>query len=206
MGCFAAMTQSTLVFWNLVQQVAGVHDGQTFERAGRTMVLFDNERSMRGFIDNIRTLNITYTNNLRDAMIERLRGAGIQVNDNIEEGRFVLESFSKKSAVSERNGEVAGNSSSDSLLSSRKDHLSRHPLPNSKDGANLQRNTEIAKIKLKKIKNSGGILIKDGNAAGNHPPVHDSSRIFYVYDVMTAFRADLSPQNGCICMVSQNCQ
>ena len=84
MGCFAAMTQSTLVFWNLVQQVAGVHDGQTFERAGRTMVLFDNERSMRGFIDNIRTLNITYTNNLRDAMIERLRGAGIQVNDNIE--------------------------------------------------------------------------------------------------------------------------
>lgn len=38
----------------------------------------------------------------------------------------------------------------------------------------------------------------------NHPPVHDSSRIFYVYDVMTAFRADLSPQNGCICMVSQN--
>ena len=79
-------------------------------------------------------------------MIERLRGAGIQVNDNIEEGRFVLESFSKKSAVSERNGEVAGNSSSDSLLSSRKDHLSRHPLPNSKDGANLQRNTEIAKI------------------------------------------------------------
>ena len=151
---------------NLVQQVAGVHDGQTFERAGRTMVLFDNERSMRGFIDNIRTLNITYTNNLRDAMIERLRGAGIQVNDNIEEGRFVLESFSKKSAVSERNGEVAGNSSSDSLLSSRKDHLSRHPLPNSKDGANLQKNTEIAKIKLKKIKNSGGILIKDGNAAG----------------------------------------
>ena len=27
----------------------------------------------------------------------------------------------------------------------------------------------------------------------NHPPAHDSSRIFYVYDVMTAFRADLSP-------------
>jgi len=73
-------------------------------------------------------------------MIERLRGAGIQVNDNIEEGRFVLESFSKKSAVSERNGEVAGNSSSDSLLSSRKDHLSRHPLPNSKDGAKVRKN------------------------------------------------------------------
>ena len=72
-------------------------------------------------------------------MIERLRGAGIQVNDNIEEGRFVLESFSKKSAVSERNGEVAGNSSSDSLLSSRKDHLSRHPLPNSKDGAKVRK-------------------------------------------------------------------
>ena len=76
---------------NLVQQVAGVHDGQTFERAGRTMVLFDNERSMRGFIDNIRTLNITYTNNLRDAMIERLRGAGIQVNDNIEDGQRILD-------------------------------------------------------------------------------------------------------------------
>ena len=100
---------------------------------------------------NIRTLNITYTNDLRDAMIGRLRNAGIQVNDNIEEGRFVLESFSKKSAVSERNGEVAGNSSSDSLLSSRKDHLSRHPLPNSKDGANLQRNTEIAKINNENI-------------------------------------------------------
>ena len=76
---------------NLVQQVAGVHDGQTFERAGRTMVLFDNERSMRGFIDNIRTLNITYTNNLRDAMIERLREAGIQVNDNIEDGQRILD-------------------------------------------------------------------------------------------------------------------
>ena len=76
---------------NLVQQVAGVHDGQTFERAGRTMVLFDNERSMRGFIDNIRTLNITYTNNLRDAMIEHLRGAGIQVNDNIEDGQRILD-------------------------------------------------------------------------------------------------------------------
>ena len=76
---------------NLVQQVAGVHDGQTFERAGRTMVLFDNERSMRGFIDNIRTLNITYTNNLRDAMIERLRGAGIQVNDNIVDGQRILD-------------------------------------------------------------------------------------------------------------------
>ena len=76
---------------NLVQQVAGVHDGQTFERAGRTMVLFDNERSMRGFIDNIRILNITYTNNLRDAMIERLRGAGIQVNDNIVDGQRILD-------------------------------------------------------------------------------------------------------------------
>ena len=57
----------------------------------------------------------------------------------------------RKSAVSERNGEVAGNSSSDSLLSSRKDHLSRHPLPNSKDGANLLKNTEIAKINNENI-------------------------------------------------------
>ena len=41
---------------------------------------------------------------------------------------------------------------------------------NALDAAKVQRNTEIAKIKLKKIKNSGGILIKDGNAAGSMVP------------------------------------
>lgn len=145
--------------------LVGVHDGQTFERAGRTMVLFDNERSMRGFIDNIRTLNITYTNNLRDAMIERLRGAGIQVNDNIEEGRFVLESFSKKSAVSERNELSAAEKDTQqktwrTVYQSLSEVVSSSDMPRHTDvpgtlavnkslsGANLQRNTEIAKIKL----------------------------------------------------------
>ena len=54
------------------------------------MVLFDSERNMQGFIDNIRTLNVTYTNDLRDALIERLRAAGIDVNTDWQEGERVL--------------------------------------------------------------------------------------------------------------------
>ena len=75
---------------NLVEQVAKVHDGEIFERAGRKMVLFDSERSMQGFIDNIRTLNVTYTNDLRDTLIGRLRAAGISVNTDWQEGERVL--------------------------------------------------------------------------------------------------------------------
>ena len=73
-----------------MQQVAGVHDGQTFERAGRKMVLFDSERSMQGFIDNIRTLNVSYTNDLRDALVARLRAAGVSVNTDWQAGERVL--------------------------------------------------------------------------------------------------------------------
>ena len=76
---------------NLVEQVARVHDGEIFERAGRKMVLFDNERNMQGFIDNIRTLNVTYTNDLRDTLIGRLRAAGISVNTDWQEGERVLQ-------------------------------------------------------------------------------------------------------------------
>ena len=75
---------------NLVEQVAKVHDGEIFERAGRKMVLFDSERNMQGFIDNIRTLNVTYTNDLRDTLIGRLRAAGISVNTDWQEGKRVL--------------------------------------------------------------------------------------------------------------------
>ena len=63
---------------------------EIFERAGRKMVLFDSERSMQGFIDNIRTLNVSYTNDLRDALVARLRAAGISVNTDWQEGERVL--------------------------------------------------------------------------------------------------------------------
>ena len=175
--------------------LVGVHDGQTFERAGRTMVLFDNERSMREFIDNIRTLNITYTNDLRDTLVTRLRAAGIDVNTNIVDGQRMLDKnrFGDMQGLREQMDGDISFTLTDAVNEHRKHSNNRHFINDrnelsadeketqqktwravyqslseisssdvprrtevpgtlaankSLSGANLQRNTEIAKIKL----------------------------------------------------------
>lgn len=80
----------------IVRQVAATHDGQSFERVGRTMVLFDSERNVYSFIEHVQNLRIAVANNLRNGIIDKLRRAGISVNTNVEEGERILQQVNTK--------------------------------------------------------------------------------------------------------------
>ena len=77
-----------------VRQVAAWHDGEVFDRAGRMMVRFDSDYKAGTFIDHIRSLNVRYTNEVRDALIGRLRSAGIEVSTDVSDGERVLNNAS----------------------------------------------------------------------------------------------------------------
>ena len=110
--------------------------------------------------------DITYTNDLRDALIERLRAAGIDVNTDWQEGERVLNTVNLK-ANSERNGAFSGDSSTNSKSFEGKVHLHRSSLSDSKDVAKLLNNLETLANFLEKVSNQRKNFIQEvANALG----------------------------------------
>ena len=147
---------------NLVEQVAKVHGGEIFERVGRKMVLFDSERSMQGFIDNIRTLNVSYTNDLRDALVAHLRAAGISVNTDWQEGERVLAQENGHTREMSRSQKRAMETAS---VSHDEEH--QHAVISFADGAKVRNNLVTLANFLEKVSNQRKNFIQEvANALG----------------------------------------
>lgn len=73
------------------KQVAGVYNGEPTEYNGHTAMRFATSTEADAFVRNILLLNREYTNTLRDAIIDKMRNAGISITTDVEEGERVLE-------------------------------------------------------------------------------------------------------------------
>ncbi|MBR4029355.1 MAG: hypothetical protein IKJ08_07200 [Alistipes sp.] len=115
-----------------------------------------------------------------------------RINDTmqkLENGEPIesVNSVEKNAASSERNNANSHNSSSGSLLQKGNARLSGEPLTPNEDVAKVSRKTEIAKNAIRKIINSGGIIIEKDTveravaAVGNglHMDKSKSSQSFY---------------------------
>lgn len=115
-----------------------------------------------------------------------------RINDTVqklESGEPIgsVNSVEKNAASSERNNANSHNSSSGSLLQKGNARLSGEPLTPNEDVAKVSRKTEIAKNAIRKIINSGGIIIEKDTveravaAVGNglHMEKSKSSQSFY---------------------------
>lgn len=70
----------------------------------------------------------------------------------------------KKTSQGKRSGAISGTTLSEGLKQERSEHLSQHPLSSNVYDANLVQNTQIAKNRIRKKRNEGGI-----NIEGNTP-------------------------------------
>ena len=80
------------------ERIAGLYSGEKYEHDGRSMMRFPTKDDAESFIGNVSMLNERYTNALRDALIDRLRRAGIAVHTDWVEGERVLEKENSRRA------------------------------------------------------------------------------------------------------------